>query len=72
MAPPLSRLDKIFFETMARIRQITYRADRIEHLSRILNNHLDDYYSDNDRVFSRTDNEYFIRRYQAELLNYGI
>lgn len=73
MAPPLSRIEKLFYESMAEIHQIMTREARIEELFRVLNLHMDDLYSDSDdRVFSRTENEYFIQRYQAELLRYGI
>ena len=66
MPPPLTRIEKVFYQNMRRIRHSN--IDCAEELRILINHHEGDIDGDrNDRIFSRSENEYIIRRYQAEL-----
>jgi len=66
MTPPLSHIEKVFYQNMQRIRR--NNNNWAEELRILINHHEGDMDSDrDDRMFSRSENEYIIRRYQAEL-----
>jgi phosphoribosylformylglycinamidine (FGAM) synthase-like amidotransferase family enzyme len=66
MPPPLTRIEKVFYQNMRRIRHSN--LDCAETLRILIDHHEGDIDGDrDDRIFSRSENEYIIRRYQAEL-----
>jgi hypothetical protein len=65
MAPPLSHIETVFYQNMRRIRRHNYNC--AEELRILIHYHEGDIDSGRDRIFTRSENEYIIRRYQAEL-----
>jgi hypothetical protein len=65
MTPPLSHIETVFYQNMRRIRRNNNNC--AEELRILINYHEGDIDSGRDRIFSRSENEYIIRRYQAEL-----
>jgi phosphoribosylformylglycinamidine (FGAM) synthase-like amidotransferase family enzyme len=66
MTPPLTHIETIFYQNMQRIRRNNNHW--AEELRILIDHHEGDIDCDrDDRMFSRSENEYIIQRYQAEL-----